>query len=187
MPQNKISFSNILILLSFFATLAGIYNENLYQFGMNSYFFDQGIYHIWIIQFFTSQFLHGSFLHFLSNAIFIFYFWNILEQYIWKQTMIVFFVLSCIFLWVFLTVIWAYNTVWISWFALALLTYYTLLLWKKWNPEYTGGITAIVINIMIGFVPGISFWGHFWGMIFWGIYFFLSFKNIHKKVQEDIL
>lgn len=180
MPQEKISFSNILILLSFIATLAAIYNSNLYQFGMNSYFFDQEIYHIWVIQFFTSQFLHGSFLHFLSNAFFIFYFWNILENTIGKEKMILFFVFNSIFIGLGLTFLNAGNTVGISGFALALLTYYTLLLWKKWSPEYTGGITAIAINILIGFIPWISFFGHFLGLIFWIIFFIFQSQHFRK-------
>lgn len=177
MPQDKISFSNILVLLCFLATFAVTLYPNLYQFGLNRDFFEQGIYHVWIIQFFTSQLLHGNFLHFLSNAIFLFYFWNILEQFIGRERMMFFFMSTSIFIWLGLTFFDAGNTVGISGFALALLTYYTLLLWKKRNPEYTGGITAIVLNIALWFVPWISFWGHFLGFIF-GVVFFFIFSRL---------
>ena len=181
MPQNRLSFSNLLILLSLAATLAVTLYPELYKFGMNQYFLDQGIYHVWLIQFFTSQFLHGNFLHFLSNAVFIFYFWNILEQYIGREKMMLFFVGNSIFIGLGLTLLHAENTVGISGFALALLTYYTLLLWKKWNSQYTGWITAIIINIAIWFVPGVSFLGHFLGMVFWGMYFYFMYLILKNK------
>lgn len=174
MPQNKLSFSSILILLSLVATLAVTYIPNLYQFGMNRDFLDQGIYHIWVIQFFSSQLLHGSFFHFLWNAIFILYFGNSIERIIWEQKYIIFFIGNSIFLGLLLSYLHTPNTYWISGFVLALLTYYTLALWKVWNNEYRWWITAILINIFIGFMPGVSFWGHFWGMIFWAVYFFLN-------------
>lgn len=177
MPQNKLTFSNILILLSIVFTLLIFMFDSLYLFWMNRAFFNAGMYHMWILQFFTSQFIHGWILHLLFNSLFIYYFWNILETIIGYKKMIVFFLWNTIFLWLLITFLWAWNTVGISWFALAVLTYYTLLLRQQKNPEYTGWITAIIINIAIGLSPGISFLGHLWGMIFGGIFFFLSQKK----------
>lgn len=177
MSENKLSFSNTLILLSIFFTLLTFVFDGIYLFGMNGVFFNGAQYHMWFLQFFTSQFLHGSILHLLFNSIFIFYFWNILEEIIGYKKMIVFFIWNAVFLGLFITFLWGWNTVWISGFALAILTYYTLLLKSRNNPEYTGGITAIVINVAVGLSPWISFLGHFWGMIFWGIFFFFSQKR----------
>ena len=187
--QNKWTISNTLMALSLiFTGISFVYN-NILIFGMNDYFFNQWNYLYWIVQMFTSQFLHGSILHLVSNAVFILYFWNVLERTIGKERYISFFVLTAIFIWVVLTIFSNANTIWISGFALGVLTYYTLILWSKWNPEYTGGITAIVINIAVWFTPWISFLGHFSGMVFW-ILFFISFyglNNIKIKIKDYLV
>ncbi len=182
MWQNKFTVSNILIVISIFFTLLTAVYPDIYKFGMNDIFFDAQIYYIWMIQMFTSQFIHGGIIHLLMNAFFILYFWNVLEKIVWSKKMLIFFILNSLFLWVFLTFMWAGNTVGISWFALAILTYYTLLLKKRHNPEYRGGITAIIINILIWISPGISFLGHLWGMIF-GAFFFFIIEKLYKKAS----
>ncbi|MDA9128898.1 hypothetical protein N9J72_00280 [Candidatus Gracilibacteria bacterium] len=60
---------------------------------------------------------------------------------------------------------------------MAIITYYTLYLWSKGDPEYSGGLTAIVINIAIGLSPGISFLGHFGGMVFGAIFWLFTQKT----------
>ena len=178
MQQNKLSISNILILLSIFFTLLTFVIEDIYMFGMHRWFFDAGVYHVWLAQMFSSQFLHGSILHLLFNSIFIYYFWNILDNIIGYKKMLIFFISNALFVWVILTFFAGHTTtVGISSFALALLTYYTLLLKQRNNPEYTGGITAIVINIAIWLSPGISFLWHFGWMLFWAIFFFTQKKK----------
>lgn len=171
------TISNGLIVISAIFTAITFIVPNIYRFGMNDIFLNAGLYQYWFLQIFTSQFLHWWVMHLLMNAIFILYFWNVLERIIGKNKMLLFFICSSIFLGVFLTLLNAGNTVWISWFALAVLTYYTLTLWKKWNPEYTGWITAIVVNILIGLSPGISFFWHFGWMLFGGIWWFMHNRN----------
>ncbi len=175
--QQKWTVSNGLIAVSALFTLLTFLTPTIYRFGMNDIFFHAWMYHYWVMQMFTSQFLHGGVMHLAMNAIFILYFWNVLEGIIWKNKMLLFFIFCSIFLWVFLTLLGAGNTVGISGFALAVLTYYTLLLWEKWNPEYTGWVTAIVVNILIWLSPGISFLGHFWGMLFWALWWFTMKKK----------
>jgi len=177
MVQNKWTVSNSLIAISIFFTAISFVYRDILIFGMNDYFLSQWNYLYWVLQMFSSQFLHGSILHITSNAIFILYFWNVLERGIGRDKYMVFFVLCAVFLWIMLTLLTSANTIWISWFALAVLTHYTLILWSRWNPEYTGGVTAIVINIAIGFSPGISFLGHFFGMIFWALFWFMTQKR----------
>ncbi len=173
--SKKVTVSNGLMLISlFFTILTLIPSLGIYRFGMNDLFFNQGIYHIWGIQMFTSQFLHGDFIHLLMNAVFILYFWNIVERITGSEKYLVFFILNAMFLWVLITFLWDRTTVGISWFALAVVTYYTLHLWSKGDPEYTWWVTAIVINIAIGLSPWISFLGHFGGMVFWWIFWFLT-------------
>ncbi len=178
MQQSKLSLSNTLILVSIFFTVFSFVFPGIEKtFWMHSWFFYQWSYHIWLLQFFTSQFFHGDMLHLLFNGVFVFYFGNILESIIWYKKMLVFFILNSVFLWIVLTFLALWVTVWISWFALAILTYYTLLLKQRNNPEYKGGITAIVINIVIGLSPWISFLGHFGGMLFWTVFFFSQKKK----------
>lgn len=180
MQQNKITVSNAFMLLSLFFTALTFILPSIYQFGMNDYFYNQGMYNMWGMQMFSSQFLHGNIMHLLANAVFILYFWNVLERIIGSQKYLLFFILNSVFLWFFLTFLWAGNTVGISGFALAVVTYYTLHLKSLNNPEYMWWVTAIVVNILIWLSPGISFFGHFWGMLFWGIFWYLTDK-IKKK------
>ena len=178
MPDEKFTVSNTLILSSiFFTALTYIPGLNIYQFGMNDSFFSQGNYFMWCIQFFTSNFLHGGVMHLAMNAIFIVYFWNIVEDIMWTWKYLLFFILNAVFVWVGITFLSDANTVGISGFVMAIITYYTLHLYSLKNPEYSGWVTAIVINVAIGLSPWISFLGHAWGMIFWWLYWFL----IHKK------
>lgn len=173
MPDQKFSVSNALILLCiFFTALTYIPGLYIYQFGMNDSFYSQGNYFMWGIQFFTSNFLHWWVMHLVMNAIFILYFWNILEWIMWSWKYLLFFILNAVFVWVLITFFSSANTVWISGFALAVITYYTLHLYSIKNPEYSGWLTAIVVNIAIGLSPWISLLGHAWGMVFWWLYWF---------------
>lgn len=177
MPVNKWTISNSLIASSAIFTLLTFIMPSIYRFGMNDIFLNAWLYPYWVLQIFSSQFLHGSIMHLAMNAIFILYFGNVLEWIIGKNKMLLFFISCSIFIWVSLTLLSNANTVWISWFALAVLTCYTLILWKKWSPEYSWGVTAIVVNIAIWFSPWISFIGHFSGMIFGAIYWIVAIKK----------
>lgn len=167
--------NTIMVLCLIFTAIS--YVVDLRLFSMNLYFYSQGNYPYWLLQMFTSQFLHWGPLHLMMNAFFVLYFWNALERIIWEKKMILFFILNAIFLWVCLTFFTNANTIWISWFAMALLSYYTLELYSRWNPEYTWGITALVINIWIGFTPGISLVGHLGGAVFWVVFYSVSQKK----------
>lgn len=186
MMQNKWTVSNTLMALSVYFTAISFVYRDILIFGMNDYFYDQWNYLYWVLQMFSSQFLHGSILHIVSNAIFILYFWNVLERTIWKERYTLFFITCAVFLWLVLTFLTNANTIGISGFALAVLTYYTLILWSRWNPEYTGWVTAIVINIVIGFSPGISFLWHFAGMVFWALFWLINNKTKKMNRKYDL-
>lgn len=180
--QNKIysyTVANSLVVLSIFFTALTFIIPSIYTFGMNHYFYSSGVYHMWFVQMFTSQFLHGGLLHLAMNSFFILYFGNALERMIWVNKFLVFFIFNAIFLGFVITFLgWATsNTVGISGFALAVLTYYTLELRSLKHPEWSGGATAIVINVLIGLTPWISFLGHFGWMVFGGIYWILNQKK----------
>lgn len=181
--KNKISISNILILISIIVTLLSFKFNTLQIFWMNHYFLNQWEYYNYILQFFIYNFIHWDMMHLLFNSIFIYYFWNILESIIWKNKFIIFFIFISIFNWVLLTIFQeSTNTFWISWFALAILTYYTLELKSKWNSDYKWGITAIILNIIIWFMPWISLlWHLFWAI--GGIIFYFLTKTFFSKQE----
>ena len=172
--MKSLSIPSVLIIFSLIATLWAHIDTRFFIFGLNRDFLDQGIYHIYVVQIFTSQFIHGWLLHLVFNSVFIYYFGTHVQYILWYRKFLIFFILNALFIAFGITIFWNpyINTVGISGFALAVLTYYTLHLRSIGNPEYTGGITAIVINILIGFSPQISFLGHFLGVVFWGIYYY---------------
>ena len=172
---NKLTFSNLLILLSVIFTIIWYYNQwFISEWSINNFYLEENISH-YILQFFTGTFIHGWFMHFFMNSIFIYYFWNILEIIMWRNKFIIFFLTSVLFSWILLSYLnWNSYTIWISWFVLAIITYYTLELKKQNNSEYKWWITAILINIWIGFYPWISLYWHLFWVIFWIIFFYLN-------------
>jgi len=178
----KSSISNILIVISVIATFLVSINPALYIFWMNNSFLNQWIYYIYIIQFFTGSFIHAWFVHLFFNSIFIYFFWNIVELIIWRNKFIVFFVFVTIFNWVLLSIFTVWNTIWISWFCMALITYYTLELKSKNNPEYKWWITAILLNIWIWFIPSISLLWHLFWTIAWVIFYLLNKQYLKRKM-----
>ncbi|QFR39217.1 rhomboid family intramembrane serine protease [Candidatus Gracilibacteria bacterium 28_42_T64] len=179
------SVSNILIGVSFICTLGASIFPVLYLFGFNDIFLTRGDYHIYIIQFFTSTFLHAGFFHFIANALFLYIFGNVVELLIGKKKYIGFFIFAIFFIGSGLTFINAGNTVGISGFCMALLSYYTLELKSQNNVDYKGGITAIILNIAIGLHPGISLFGHLFGVI-GGILFYIFNKTFFKNILLGI-
>jgi len=178
-----LSISNILILISLLFTLSAIIYPNLYMFGYNNYFLSRSDYHIYLIQFFSSVFLHAGFLHLFANSLFLYIFWNTVELLVWKRKYIWFFIFVAFFVWSWLTFVGVWNTVWISWFCMALLSYYTLELKSKNNIDYKWWITAIVVNIAIWIHPWISlFWHMFWAIA--GIIFYILNKNFRQKIYN---
>ncbi len=187
--QNKLTISNVLLAISIIVTLLIIIQPQQLQdiyysnWGINSYFLEQWNYLHFILQFFTGTFLHWWVLHLIMNSFFIFYFGNIVELILWKTKYFSFFIFIVIFNGILLSQFVPHQTtIWISWFALALLTYYTLELWSQKNPEYTGWITAIIINVWIWFMPWISLYGHLFWVIGWVLFYFLS-KNFFSQQE----
>lgn len=175
------TISNALILISILCTILVNLDIRLYIFWMNNLFLEDWLYHIFFLQFFTGSFIHWSIMHLLFNSIFIYFFWNIVEWIIWKKKFFLFFVFVTIFNWILLSLIniWE-NTIWISWFCMALISYYTLELKSRNDSDYKWWITAIIINIWIWFIPWISlFWHLFWAIA--GVLFYLMNKNFFKE------
>lgn len=174
------TISNFLILICVFLTLLVMFDDRLYILWMNNLFLEKGLYHIYILQFFTWSFLHWSIMHLVFNCLFIYFFWNIIEWIIWKKKFIIFFIFVTIFNGVLLSLIDAWNTIWISWFCMALISYYTLELKSRNDPEYKWWITALILNVWIWFIPWISlFWHLFWAIA--GVIYYLINKNFFKE------
>lgn len=181
---NKLTFSNILIVISIiFTVIWYMFPEFILKWSINNYYLYLWNYFHWIIQFFTGTFLHWGLLHLLMNLIFIYYFWNILEIIMWRNKYILFFILSVIFNGVLLSYFASNSyTIWISGFALAIITYYTLELKALNNPEYKWWVTAIIINIWIWFYPWVSLYWHLFWAIFWIIFFYLNNDFMKKQL-----
>lgn len=192
------TFSNLLILISIIFTIIWYLNYDfIIEWSINRYYLESQKYSHYIIQLFSWTFIHWSIFHLLFNSIFIYYFWNILEIIIWKKKYIVFFITNTLFIWILLTNFTSDITIWISWFAMALLTYYTLELKNKNNLEYKWWITALVINLVIWLYPWISLYWHLFWAIYWVIYFYIindftkkqlvwlyKYKNLDKNMNS---
>ncbi len=174
--MNKISFSNLLIIISAIFTAFSFIYPNILILWMNSYFLNTWNYPVFLVQIWTYSFLHWGLLHLFSNSIFLYIFWNPVEAIIWRKKFITFFISTTIFNALALSVFSSGNTIGISWFALAVLTYYTLILKSMNNEEYKWWIVAIVINILIWFSSWISFVWHLAWAIFWLIFFYFRKK-----------
>lgn len=179
-----LSISNILIIISIFFTFVANYlYRDFMSYWMNSFFLHNWDYITYILQYFTYSFIHWWVLHILFNSVFIYYFWNMLEYIIWQKKYIIFFIFVTIFNWVALTLLTNANTIWISWFAMAILAYYTLELKERRDPEYKWWITAIVINVWIGLSPEISLVWHLFWAIAWVIFFYLNKDYLRRLMQ----
>ena len=174
MLANTWNVSRILIGLSLFFTLLSFFIPEIRLFWINNYFLAREMYFQLWAQIFISEFLHWWILHLMFNSIFILYFGSIVEQILVSSNYFIFFIVNSLFLAGIILIFGSGNTIGISWFAMATLSYYTIELWHKKNPEYTGWITAIVINVVIWLSPGISFLGHAGGAIFWVIYWWIN-------------
>jgi len=167
------TFSNFLIIISVIVTILYFNYNELIIYWMSDTFLAKWLYQYLIAQFLLYSFIHWSFFHLLFNSVFIYYFWNIIEYRIGIKRYILFFLITTILIWLALLRFSSWVTIWISWFWLSLLTYYTLMLYYDNNSEYKWWITAIIINVMIWLSVWISFIWHLFWVIIWFIYFFI--------------
>lgn len=183
--MKKITFTNILIIISLFFTILWYFLPEIFIFWLNELFINNWNYLVYFVQLILYSFIHWWFVHFFMNGIFLYIFWNPLEILIWRKKYILFFIFSILFNWILLTyfVSWS-NTVWISGFCLAIMTYYVLELKSRNNPEYKWWITALVLNLWIWFIPGISLFGHLFWLISWIIFYFSNKSIIINKSSK---
>jgi rhomboid protease GluP len=186
--MHKFSVTYMLISISAIATLLASYDNSLYAFWLNSYFLKEWLYWIYVLQLFSSVFLHWGLLHFFANFLFLYYFGSSLELFIWRKKYIIFFIFVVLFNWILLTYFQGnVNTIWISGFCMAILSYYVLELKSRNNPEYKWWVTAIILNIAIWFIPWISLLWHLFGAIAWVIFYFLNKDFFSPKLVGKII
>ncbi len=184
MPIHTHTLSNIFIALSVVTTVWLEYifwNTAYLQWWMNTYYLNVWDYGHYFLQFFSSQFLHWGFFHLLMNGFFLYYFWNIVEIILWRKKYFIFFLFITLFNWVLLSYFaWNVNTIWISWFAMAIISYYTLELYELKNPEYKWWITMIIVNIAIWLSPWISLEWHLFWAIWWALFYLINRNWLNK-------
>jgi rhomboid protease GluP len=148
------------------------------QYGMNQEFLRVGDYPNFAKQVWLYQFIHGDILHLVMNSYFLYSAWPILESILGSVGFIIFFVITTI-----VNVIALYvfaprsNTIGISGFCMALLAYLWVLMYMTGNPWASQIGMLLIINIALGFAPGISLVGHAAGAIT-GIAFFFVTNSI---------
>lgn len=178
----NIPISFILIGISLFFTIAKYIYPEIWIFWLNHFYLWEWNYLVYFIQLFLSNFIHWDIMHFWMNALFLYLFWYPLELLIWKNKYILFFMFIVFFNGILLTVFTSYgsNTIGISWFCMAIISYYVMELKSRNNPEYKWWITALVLNIWIWFMPWISLLWHLFGAIGGVIYYYIN-KDFYKE------
>ena len=172
----RLSITNFFILISSILTFLSFLYPSILVYGINNIFLYRGEYLYVLIQFFIWTFLHWWILHLLFNSIFLLFFWNQLEYKLWEKKYFLFFLFTIIFTWLALLFLSSWNTIWISTFTLAILSYYSLDLYFKSDNEYKAWFLAIFINIAIWFSSDISLIWHLFWAISWLIFYLLNTK-----------
>ncbi len=167
--SHKTSITYMLIVICLVVTVMTYYTW--VDYGMNTYYLLQKDYMNLFMQFLLFQFIHYSFLHFLTNFIFLYIFWNIIEELIWKNKYILLFIWSVLFVWISIIIFSKATTAWISWFNLALIWVYMMEAKKRRKEEFNSAIIFLIINILLSFWAWISLVWHLswaiWWIIFW--------------------
>ncbi len=173
-PQK--SFSHLLIVFCIIIATAGFLMPTLVShFWMNRFYLLDGNYISLGIQILLFQFLHGGILHLFMNSYFLYTAWPEVEARMSRDRYTWFFVTSTIFIAIALLIFQPFtNTIGISGFAMALLSYLWIDLYSTRHPMASQILIMLVINIGIGLVPGISLvwhlFGAIWGIVWWAIF-----------------
>lgn len=185
--MHKISVSYLLIAISFIITILTYVFPWIYVFWMSNHFLAEWNYLVYFLQMIFYSFIHWWIMHLFMNSIFLYFFWWPLELLMWRWKFLIFFLFVTIFNWIFLTIFqWDVNTIWISGFCMALLSYYVLELKSRNNPEYKWGLTAITLNIIIWFIPWISLFGHLFWAIAWVVFYYINKDWFRPKMVWKI-
>lgn len=167
------TFSNILIIISLIFTVLAYIIPWIYNLWINRIYILNNEYEYFMLQIILFQFIHWWMLHLLWNSIFIFIFWNQIEFIQGKKKYIIFFIFNTIFTATSLLLLTSSNTIWISWFAMAILWYYAMIMKEIRHPEYKNALFLLFINVIIWIWTNISLVWHLFWWISWILYFFI--------------
>ncbi len=113
------------------------------------------------------QFLHGGLLHLALNSMFLYQAGPEVESRMSRTRFIQFFISSTLFVALALALFSDALTIGMSGFCMALLSYLWIDLYTTRHPMANQIFAMLVINILIGLSGNISFVGHFFGAIWW--------------------
>lgn len=134
---------------------------------------------IWLVgQLFLYQFLHGSILHLLLNAYFLYQAGPEVESRMSRSRFQLFFLANTFFVAIALWFLAPQSiTIGISGFCMALLSYLWIDLHTTRHPLANQILIMLVINIALGLTGNISFVGHFFGAVF-GVVWWYGGRNL---------
>lgn len=165
----------LLIIVSVIVTVIAWKNTALIRYGMNRDFLARHDFESFWKQVAMFQFLHGDVLHIVMNSYFLYSAGPIVEQLLWSGRYLVFFITSTLFS---VSILYYFaprqNTIGISGFCMAILSYLWILLFTTGSSGANEIGTLLIINIAIGFLPGISLVGHIAGAIWWVLFWFIT-------------
>ena len=178
-PQK--SASHLLILICIIVAGIGfMFPQFIRLYGLNNWFLTIRDYPTLLVQIALFQFLHGSIMHLLMNSYFLYTAWVELEARMTQNRYWYFFITTTIFVAIALLVFApGSNTIGISGFCMALLSYLWIDLHTTRHPMASQILIMLVINIGIGILPGISLVWHLFGAIWW-IIWWVIFRNWRK-------
>lgn len=175
----RLSVTNIFLLISFFFSLITLVYPELYIFWINDAYLMEHNYLYVALQFLFYGFIHNSLLWIVVNFLFVYYFWNEVETMLGDKKFLLFYVVWTIIIWLSLLLWGTGNTVWMNGISTGFIAYYTYELYKRGNPSYRSGLTALAVNIVLWVVPWISMLAIITG----GIYGWIVFQ-INKKLLK---
>ncbi len=130
------------------------------------------------------SFLHGGFLHVLSNMLFFLTIGKFVESYHGKEWTWYLWWWTTIFVGVFLYLFSDSPTIGGSGFAMTLLAVYAYDLYKHRQNDYKWALLWIALNLIIGLAATISFMGHFAGALAGVIYAWYRNKHPHIHIPR---
>lgn len=174
------SLSHLLILIMIIVSLIGFMDSRIISvFGFHFSYLSIDTLPALIASTVSFQFLHGNTLHLLMNSIFLYQAGPEVESRMSRKRFIQFFVSSTLFVAVALALFSDGNTIGMSGFCMALLSYLWIDLYTTHHPMANQILIMLVLNVLLWLSGGISFVGHFFGAV-WGLVWWQIFRSWKK-------
>lgn len=174
-PSRYLSHAMIVVMV--LVSLVGFVNDRIVQiFGFHFSGLSPDMIPSLISSTVLFQFLHGNTLHLMMNSLFLYQAWPEIESRMSRTHFIRFFVSSTIFVAIALALFSSGNTIGMSGFCMALLSYLWIDLYTTRHPLANQILIMLALNILLGLSGNISFVGHFFGAV-WGLVWWKLFKT----------